>query len=339
MENDNAAAGAAATATTTNADGQQVDNYGFPVDELSTEGMSDDQLDAYVDKVLGSKTSRYGTAAKPGRAATDTKPTDDAGAATLPAPGTVVTPTAPAKAPEADKATPTPPPAAPVEPEAPIEVPTLDTSDLWIEVTDADGNKVKLTLDEGIPEEMRFTTDKQLFEVLDAFNEMRDLRTQREAAIADAQAKKDAQVQGQQTEQATFAEWDAEISALIESGAIPAAKTQPADGKRYTEAELNADPGPKLISDTFAYMVAENQKRDAAGKPRIKSFATAFTLMSRANASSEEAKRQEEANKLAKQRGSIVGGGGATASVTNGKGYVYRRGSARTIRDLDLSDI
>lgn len=295
----------------------QVDNYGFPVGgDMSTDNMSDAELEAFVDKTLGVK-GGSGTESK------ETEPKDPAAASVQP-----VTPPAEVLP---------PPPAPEPEPVEPVEVPDLDTSDLWLEVKDTNGDTVRLTLDEGVPDDFLFANDKQLYEVLDAFQEMKQLRKERESTIEKALADKATAEADQKTQQSTMDGWSNEIQDLVEAGLIEKSESKPADGKQFTPAEIAADPGLKLTSEVFNYMKTENAKRQAAGKNPLTSFTAAFTLYKKEADASGEAEALKQKNLLAKQRGSIVGG--ASAPSGSDKPFVYKRGSARNIHQVDTSDI
>lgn len=316
------------------------DAFGFPVEsELSTESMSDDQLSAYVDKVLGvhksaAKSAPTQTVAAPAAPAEPAKPTTPP--ATQPAqPATPAPqPAQPAAAPAtAEK------PAEPEQPEQQlVEVPGLDTSDLWVEVNNANGEKVKLTLDAGIPDDFQFTSDKQLFEILDAFNEMKALRADREKAIAEAESKRAEQETSQTEERNTMNNWAGEIQDLIDAGAIEPAKAPPANGKTYSPEEIAADPGLQKVDAVFTFMREENTARLAAGKAPLASFASAFTLYMKNQVASQAKTAAENATQTTKQRGAMVGGGSAPAADV-GKGYVYKRGSARNIWQVPTDDL
>lgn len=310
-----------------------VDSYGFPIaGDLSTDDMSDAELEAFVDQSLGIKpkgatnesntTPPAATPANPANVAPVTTPTPDVPAATTPP---AVTPQPEAK------------PTPELAPEAPVEIPTLDTSDLWIDILNADGEKVRLSLDEGVPEDIQFTSDKQLYEVMDAFNEMRQLKANREAKITEATTAKEKQETAQQSEQATIVSWGNEIQDLIDAGLIPKSEKQPADGKTYTQAEIDAEPGLKLTNDVFDYMKAQNAKRTADGKGLITSFAAAFTLFKNDADRLAQVEADKQANDLKKKRGAIVGGGSSPSG--SDKGYTYKRGSARNVWQVDTSDI
>lgn len=304
----------------------KVDSYGFPVaGDMSTDDMSDAELEAFVDQSLGIKSKGNTDAPKP--------PTEPE----TPAAGT---PPAPNDAAASSTGTPAPQqPETPAKPAAELgdEPPALDTSDLWLEVTDTEGEKIKLNLEDGIPDDFRFTTDKQLFEVLDAFQEMKQLKADREAVIEKAIADRSAAESDQKTQQSTMTGWANEIDDLIDAGLISKAKAQPADGKAYTAAEIAADPGLKLTSEVFDYMTKENTKRKDAGRAPLTSFAAAFTLYKKENDKSAEATALKQKNDLAKQRGGMVGG--TSAPAASDKGYVYKRGSARNIHQVYTGDI
>lgn len=308
------------------ADAPQVDNYGFPLaGDLSTEGMSDAELDAFVDKTLGVKgTTNDVQPASPSAVPPNAQPETP----TPPANSAEATPTS--QAPE-DK------PAPELAPEEPAAIPELDTSDLWLEVKNTDGDPVRLTLEDGVPDDFLFANDKQLYEVLDAFQEMKQLKRQREGDIEKALADKATVEADQKTQQSTMDGWANEIQDLVDAGLIPKTDAAPTDGKMYTPAEVAANPGLKLTSEVFDYMKTENAKRATASKKPLTSFASAFTLYKNdAAIAATEAETKLKAEQV-KQRGGMVGGTSAPAS--SDKGYVYKRGSARNIYQVDTTDI
>lgn len=307
-------------------DAPQTDSYGFPLaGDLSTDDMSDADLEAFVDKTLGvtHKESSDATAAKP---VTPVSPETETAVAGSPSP--TPAPAVPATTPT-EEVKPTP--------ELNAEVPALDTSDLWLEVVTAGGEKARLNLDEGIPDDFLFASDKQLFEVLDAFNEMKQIRHDREATIEKALADKATTEADLQTQQSTMNSWATEIQDLVDAGLIDKTEKQPADGKIYSPQEIGADPGLKLTNDVFAYMKDENSKRQTAGKAPLTSFTAAFTLYKKQSDAASEVALQKQKNEHAKQRGALVGGTAAPAG--SDKGYTYKRGSARNIWQVDTSDI
>lgn len=313
------------------------DDYGFPTaDDRDGNTMSDTEMEAFVDKTLGIK-PKGATPSEP-VIPTPTPPAPDE-SNTTPTPNP--TPTAPVgddQAATPPRETPAAPPVPPPTEATPEETPAaLDTSDLWIEVPNSDGKQVKLTLDGGIPEDFMFKDDKQLFEVLEAFNEMKQLRADREATIEDEQTKRAAAITENERQQSVMDGWTQEIQELVDAAYIPAAKAQPANGTAYTQAEIAADPGLKLTSEVFTFMKDENAKRLAAGKSPLQSFGTAFSLYQKqSTAAADEAKAKADAA-LAKKRGAIVGGSSAPAG--GGKGYVYKRGSAKNIWQVPVDDI
>jgi hypothetical protein len=321
------------------------DAYGFPIeDDRDGHQMSDKEMDTYVNKQLGLKPGEASEPAAPAEVtiappaappATQPQPPDQPGTPTLPEPA-VPAPTEAGS--DASVTQPTTPTTNPAVPESSVQLPSeADTSDLWIEVKNPEGETVRLTLDEGIPDDMLFVNDKQLFEVMDSFNEMRQVRSDRETKIQKTLDERQATEADTQTRQETINSWTQEIQELVNAGMIPKTDIQPANGQTYTPQEIAANPGLQVTSDIFGYMTAENEKRQKAGQDPIKSFGVAFNLFQNDKTRGEtEAKAKADAE-LAKRRGAIVGGGGTPTG--GGKPYVYRRGSARNIHQVDTSDI
>lgn len=289
-------------------------NYSSP-DDLNND-MSEEEEAAYVDRVLGITPKEATETPK-----VDPKPTEAEAPKDLAAPVDPAEPVVPSTTPE---------------PEAPAEVaPVLKTDDLWIEVqsTDKDGNPatVKLTLDEGIPDDFQFTNDKQLYEVLDSFNEMKRLRGERQAAVDKWESDKQEREAESQNQQEVFNSWDAEIQDLIEDGLIEAPKLKGDD------PNFRTDPSVKKVEQVFEFMRLQNEQRLKDNKAPIRSFTAAFNKwQSQENKVAEEQKAKDEAE-LVKKRGAIVGGTSAPTGAD--KGYVYKRGSAKNIWQVPIDDI
>lgn len=312
-------------------DAPAVDNFGFPTAaDMDTSTMSDAELDAFVDKTLGIS-NKGGTNAPTTPTNPEPAPAD---------PQAVVS--APAAVPSPEPAPPspvvTPEPEAPAPAAAPEPAAQLDTSDLWISVKNADGNDVTLKLDDGIPEDFMFKDDKQLFEVLDSFQEMKQLRADRQAAIDKQLADQEAASASERSTQTILEGWNNEMAQLEEAGFLSKPKDAPADGKMYTAAETAADPALQERDAIWTFMKATNEQRAKENKPPIMSFTTAYTLYNKDKTSSADAAALKQENDLAKKKGGVVGGTSAPAGGGT-KGYVYKRGSARNIWQVDTSDI
>lgn len=303
--------------------------------------LTEAQEAAFVDAQLGKQPT-----VKTGGFEENTPPT----ASPEPAPEPVVPPVEEQK-PEDKPVVPPEPPTE--EPVAPAEIPDVQTDDLWVEIEGlvlddegkAQAKTFKVTLADGIPEDMRFKNDKQLYEVMDSMREMRELLTQRQKEHDDKVSDQAKTEQTQASQQATLNEWQAEDDQLVEAGLLDAPKAPPANGKEYTAEEVAADPALQLRDSVYKYMTDENTKRLAEGKTKIASFATAFSLYNKTQAADADAKAKEEQEakdkaqaELDKQRGSLVGGG-SSSSGTGSKPYVYRAGSAKSIWAVPTDDI
>lgn len=309
-------------------DSSTPDNYGFDTpDALETE-LSPEAEQAYVDKVLGVKE----TASEEDKPAE--KPVDKEDKSTeLP-----VT--------EKPVATPVAAPPAPEEKpvEKPEEAPVLDTSDLWVDVENRDGKVVRITLEDGVPDDFTFKNDKSLYEVMDAINEMRSLKASREADIDKFNTDKSEREAATKSNQDVLDGWNTEMSDLMDAGVMEKPKAPPANGKKYTPEEIAGDPALQEMNSVFDFMKTENAKRTADGKAPVRSYGTALTLMrnsAKSIADAEAAKKAEDeqkaADELAKKRGALVGG--TSSASVDSKGYVYKRGSAKNIYQVDVSDI
>lgn len=305
--------------------------------------MSDAELEAFVDKTLG---------IKPKVAAKDDKKDDSDESKASGANDKPTEPKADTKKPE-EKATDKPKEdkkpegdelvvAAPQEDEVkPAEIPAVDLSDLFVEIdaymVDDKGENpqeqsIRINVGDSIPDNARFKSDKQLYEVLEAQQEMRVIRDQRNKEFEAKTKEAEKVTNDAANKQATLDGWDAEIADLIEDGQIIAPKVKPGDDG-FLE-----DPSTKLVDQVFKFMTTENDKRLKDGKRPIQSFETAFNKFNRLNEDKAKEEKEKEDAELAKKRGSLVGGGSSsTAPSTPPK--VYRAGSARTIYQVDTSDL
>lgn len=314
-------------------DAPVVDDYGFnSPDELGVE-MTPDAESAYVDKVLGlsPKEANDGdTGESDGKAGDSTgeagdgkgEKTDDK---TLPAPVNA-------------------PPVVKEEKPTPETAPELDTSDLWVDVQDREGKTVRITLEDGIPDDFTFKNDKALYDVMDAMREMKDLKISRENEIDKWQSEQDAKAAAAKVSEDTVTGWNQEIEDLLETGILDKPKTPPTNGQSYTPEEIAADPALQTMNGVFDFMKAENDKRLTSGKPPIKSYGLALTMYQnsekvKADAQSKlDAEAEQKAkDELTKKRGAVVGGTSSPAG--SGKGYVYKRGSAKNIWQVNTDDI
>lgn len=208
-----------------------------------------------------------------------------------------------------------------------LEQATVETSDLFIEIQDADGNAVKISLDEGVPDDIKFANDKQLYDVMDAMREMRDIKNERQSELDAKKAEAQTKLSTTEAQTAQLKAWDAEIETLIDTGLLEAPKAEPGS------AEFAEDPTVKTVSQVFDFMTTENEARAEAGKPLISSFGTAFTMLQNKNAKEAEAQRTKNANDEAKAAGSIVGGSSAAAG---GDQTAYRPGQYHSIYDIPV---
>lgn len=226
----------------------------------------------------------------------------------------------------------TPEPTAQVTPEVKEEITEPSTDDLWIEVENADGEKIKLEFDPSdpssfLPDDFTFKSDKQLADILEAKMEMANLFKDRTAEYEKSQ-EADQEIKTAEQKQAdTLAGWDAEIELLVESGVLDAPGVKPGD-KGYLE-----DPAVQKIDTVFKYMADTNDKRRAEGKPLIASFGAAFNLYTHDEQVKAEVETKAKEAEEIKKRGAMVGGGSA---ASGGEKKVYKSGSYSSIWDVPV---
>jgi hypothetical protein len=262
-------------------------------------------------------------------------------------------PVAPASEPEtptppAPEPAPTPEPPTPPAPEEPLPD-TVDTSDLWIETqmpdtVDANGNTVpgktvRLGVDDDLPDDFKFKSDKHLFEVQQAISEMRQEKANRESELQtkhDERAEKETE---QKAKADNNAKLDAEIGALIDIGVLEKPKVA------ATDPNFLQDPAVQKIDAVLKFMAADNAKRSEDGRPLLNSFGVALTAFTKSDqgqqqaqdnaTKAEEARQKAEAEEV-KKRGALVGGGSNGTPTTQKK--VYEAGSAKSIWDVPVED-
>lgn len=232
---------------------------------------------------------------------------------------------------------------APVTPEAPkptesaTELTAPQTDDLWVEVKDSEGKDVKLVFDPKnpasfLPTDFTFKDDAQLFQILDAKNEMANLYKTR---LAEFETKTEAQKAEEAVAKSnadTQAAWDAEIQDLISGGLLEAPKVSDPKDPKFME-----DPTVAKVDAVFKFMATENVARKEAGTPLLRSFGTAFNLFTAKETAQAEADETKKQNDLAKKRGALVGGT-SSPSVASGDKPTYKAGSAHSIFDVPVPD-
>lgn len=234
---------------------------------------------------------------------------------------------------EATTETPVTPPAKETEQTTTEEAPTApDLSDVFLEITDANGKEHKIGPNDPLPDDFQFVNDAQLAEFAEARLEMKGIVNQRMADFEQQKTEAESKTNAAQSEQAQYASWDAEIADLVAAGALPEPKAKPG------EANFMEDPGVKQVDAVFKFMAAQNEARKADGKPPIMSFGTAFTLFKTEQDKAAAADKLQQDNETAKKRAALIGGSSSGGAGGSNDG-LYKQGSAGSIHDLDLSDL
>ena len=188
---------------------------------------------------------------------------------------------------------------------------TPSDEELSIEVVDADGVTHKISVIEDLPEDFSPKNNRQILEIV---SQLSKLDAKRETqAIETEKAQQEALIQ--ETKEAQFKSWDAEIAEL-------------AKDKRITSTDT------ERVNAVFGYMNEINNARIKAGNPNlVTSFEDALDKfeVKEAKDNAEAAKKNE--TEKAKAKASLIGRSSASA---NGDNYVYRAGSARSIDDIPV---
>jgi hypothetical protein len=296
--------------------------------DLSTEMSAEDES-AFVDRQLGITDPGAPFALKPDETETPGKKEEAAGQENQktdkkPEEQEIEQPLAPADDKKVEKGH--------EEPEEPAAPEAIETSDLFVELEDANGKSFKIGVDDPLPEDFVFKNDVQLAEFAEARLEMKGILRERQSDFEKQTAESEEKNNAEKSEQELYSSWEAEIEDLITAGAIDAPKSKPGD-KDYLQ-----DPTIQKIESVFKFMAEQNAERSKTNKPSIRSFGTAYTLWSNDNAKRAEEEAVKKSNQTAKERGALVGGS-SSSSAGGGNEGLYVQGSAGSIHDLDFSDI
>lgn len=294
--------------------------------DLNTD-MSDEELQSFVNNHLGEP------APEPETPPTPTPPVAEPVTPEPPAPETPVAPVTP------------PPEPTPPTPEPEPLPDSIDTSDLWIETQTPDtvdengrtipGKTVRLGVDDDLPDDFKFKSDKHLFEVQQAISEMRQEKAARETELESKHTERADQEAAEKTKLDNNAKIDAEIGTLIDIGVLDKPKLAANDPK-FLE-----DPAVQKIDAVFKFMTSENAQRAKDNKPLITSFGVALTAYSKQSPEAQQTEADQAAatakkaeDEETKRHGALVGGGSATPTSSGKK--VYEAGSARNIWDVPV---
>lgn len=308
--------------------------------------MSDAELEAFVDATLGSKAPK--TAKVEDTADDSGKPKDDGATGKDAAKVTTDTDKGDtkdaadkSKEDEKSKTEDLVEAAKQDEEVKPADIPAVDLSDLYVDidayVVDAKGENpkeetIRLNVGDSIPENARFKNDKQLYEVLEAQAEMREMRDARNAEYEEKKAEADSKVSAATAQSEQLAGWDAEINELIADGDIVAPKV------KIGEPGFLEDPSTKLIDNVFKFMKTENDKRIANKETPIRSFAVAFNKYNKSEEVKTNKAKEDAEAAATKTRGAMVGGG-TSSGGSGGTQKIYKSGSAKNIYQVDTSDL
>lgn len=239
--------------------------------------------------------------------------------------------------------TPPPAPAAQApeeEPVAPVEIAAPDYSDLYAMAegmaVDEDGNATpkvfKISIETGgIPDDMHFKNDAQLAAALDELQDQKRVKADRQSEYEQQLEEQNQAKTTAENQQAQLDGWDAEIQQLIDANLLESPKL-PSTDPNYLK-----DPTMQKVDEIFKFMIERNKELVAAGKKPIQSFGTVFNLYNNQQATVDAQAKAKEQDDLTKRRGGMVAGGSPASG--GGKQKIYKAGSAKSIWNVDTSDI
>lgn len=220
----------------------------------------------------------------------------------------------------------------------PHEVPA-DDSDLYVEVEDAEGNKVKITKTSDLPHDFIYKDSRQPLEILDALNELKDKKADR----AKLRSENDTLEDSNSTRERVANLWNTEVTDMQADGTLPEGTINWETGE-YPNAKTK-----EQVEGLFTFMTEENIRREKAGRPFIVSLRDVSVLKAQADAAkaakdgkgkdgktpeqlAQEAKdakiKQEKARKIAGAQGGENGNTGTEDKPT------YVKGSGKSITDI-----
>jgi hypothetical protein len=197
-----------------------------------------------------------------------------------------------------------------------------DADDLFVEVEDAEGNKLKITKIEDLPEDFTPKNNRQVIEILDQLHKLEaKVAANKESALEQAEAQQVEEAKNQQ-----MVAWDNEISELQKGGRLEKPKAA-ADSAKFLE-----DPAVKKVSDVFNFIAETNKARLEKGNPNmIKSFEDALDLFEAKEARERASKAAKADTATAKEKAGVIGRASAPAG---NEPEAYRAGQAQTIWDV-----
>jgi hypothetical protein len=175
------------------------------------------------------------------------------------------------------------------------------TSEFTLEVEDAEGVTHKIEKIEDLPEDFEPKNNRQIMEVI---KNLSDLESKKAAHEAD-EAKAAAEAETAKSVEAIQEGWQQE----------------------FKDLDVNEEGRREEI---MKYMAQENDKRQADGKPLIRTVEHALLGLEKQEAKAAEEKAAKDAKDTARKNGGLVGGGSAPATPASS---VYRAGSARNVNE------
>ena len=171
-----------------------------------------------------------------------------------------------------------------------------DTPDFTLQVEDAQGVTHKIEKIEDLPEDFEPKNNRQIIEILAGLQKAEGEKAKYEADQAEATQK----AENDKAIQDTLTGWQNE----------------------FKELNVVDDDRKQEVMD---YMAKENDKRQAEGKPLIRTVEHALLSIEKQEAKETEATKAKEAKENARKNGGLVGGSSAPASNAP---PVYKAGSA-----------
>lgn len=155
----------------------------------------------------------------------------------------------------------------------PHEIPA-DDSDLFVEVEDADGNKVKITRVGDLPSDFIYKDSRQPLEILEALEDLKDTKADRAKKRSENETLEDSN----STRERVATLWNSEIEAMQADETLPTGKIDWEKGE-YPNAKTK-----EQVEGLFTFMTEENGRREKDGRPYIVSLRDVAVLKAQADA-------------------------------------------------------
>lgn len=219
----------------------------------------------------------------------------------------------------------------------PHEVPA-DDSDLYVEVEDAEGNKVKITKIGDLPSDFIYKDSRQPLEIFEAIDELKEKKADRAKLRSENETLEDSN----STRERVATLWSSEITAMQADDTLPTGTID------WEKGEYPSAKAKEQVEGLFTFMAEENTRREKDGRPYIVSLRDVAVLKAQADAKqaakdgkgkdgkTPEQLAQEAKDAAAKKEKArkVAGAQGDNGNIDKDDKPTYVKGSGKSITDI-----